>query len=102
RCGVGTVERTVVPREGEHAHRVDRDGVLAVGSSITTGRFLIASVARIATCGWLMIGTVNVVPNGPMFVMVNVPPMISSGPSCFERARAARSSISRAMGRNRL
>ena len=28
----------------------------------------------IATCGWLMIGNVCAVPNGPMFVIVNVPP----------------------------
>ena len=40
----------------------------------------------IATWGWLMIGNVCVVPNGPMFVIVNVPPTISSGPSCFDFA----------------
>ena len=36
------------------------------------------SVARIATCGWLMIGTVKYVPNGPSLVMENVPPAMSS------------------------
>jgi hypothetical protein len=51
------------------------------GSSTTTGRFLLPSVERIATCGWLMIGAVRNVPNGPGFVIVNVPPAISSAPS---------------------
>ena len=54
-------------------------------------------MARIATWGWLMIGSVSAVPNGPMFVIVNVPPTTSSGPSCLLFARVARSRISRAI-----
>ena len=57
------------------------------GPVTTTGRFLIPSVDRIATCGWLMIGSVMYVPNGPGFVIVNVPPSTSSGTSFFVRAR---------------
>src|SRR5690606_40123282 len=47
---------------------------LPSGSTTTTGRRFTASVDRIATWGWLMIGMVRVVPNGPGLVMVNVPP----------------------------
>ena len=54
---------------------------------MTTGSLRMPSVARIATCGWLMIGSVSAVPNGPMFVIVNVPPTTSSGPSCLLFAR---------------
>ena len=63
---------------------------MAMASSLTTGRFSTASNARIAVCGWLMIGTLMIEPNGPGFVMVNVPPWTSSGFSFFERARVRR------------
>jgi hypothetical protein len=49
------------------------------GSSMTMGRFLIAPVARIATCGWFMMGVPMIEPSEPMLVTVNVPPWISSG-----------------------
>ena len=55
----------------------------------TTGLRVIASVDRMATCGWLMIGMVNTLPAEPLLEMVNVPPLISSGPSLRLR-RAAR------------
>ncbi len=55
-----------------------------------------ASVARIATCGWLMIGVLSSVPWLPVFVMVKVPPDNSSGLRLPERARAAMSLIARA------
>ena len=42
------------------------------------------------------------VPNGPGFVIVNVPPTTSSGTSCLARAASARSWISRAIRRRRL
>ena len=74
---------------------------LPSGRSTTTGRRFTPSVDRIATCGWLMIGNVSSVPNGPGLVIVNVPPTISSGLSFFDRARAARSLISRAIARRR-
>src|SRR3954466_5538361 len=60
---------------------------LPSGRWTTKGRRCTPSVDRIATCGWLMIGNVSAVPNGPGFVIVNVPPVISSGPSFFDRAR---------------
>ena len=53
--------------------------VVAVGAGHDPGRLRMPSVERIATWGWLMIGSVMNVPNGPGFVIVNVPPMISSG-----------------------
>ena len=53
---------------------------LPSGRSTTTGRRLTPSVERMATCGWLMIGSVIVVPNGPGLVMVNVPPGDVVGP----------------------
>ncbi len=40
------------------------------GVSTTTGRLRMASVDRIATCGTLMIGAVNSVPNAPLLVIV--------------------------------
>ena len=49
--------------------------------------------ARIATCGWLMIGMPKSVPNEPGLVTVNVPPCTSSGLSCLARARAATSAM---------
>jgi len=45
----------------------------------TTGFRVIASVDRIATCGWLMIGIVNTLPAEPLLEIVKVPPLISSG-----------------------
>ena len=49
-----------------------------------------------------MIGAEIVVPDGPGFVIVNVPPVTSSGESRFARARAARSAISLASVTRRL
>ena len=63
---------------------------------------MIASVERIATCGWLMIGIVSTEPAEPLLEIVNVPPLISSGISFRVLARLARSLISRAMARRRL
>ena len=64
---------------------------MAMASSITTGRFSIASNARIAHCGRLMMGTLMIEPNGPGLVIVNVPPCTSSGMSFLDRARLATS-----------
>ena len=60
------------------------------GSSMATGRLRTPSVERMATCGWLMTGTVMKVPNGPALVMVKVPPEMSSMVSRLARALAAR------------
>ena len=70
------------------------------GAVITTGRRLTPSVDRIATWGWLMIGAVRNVPNGPGFVIVNVPPTTSSADSLRVRARSARSAMARARPRS--
>ena len=67
---------------------MDGDGLLAVGPVTTTGRRFTPSVERIATWGWLMIGSVIVVPNGPGFVIVKVPPLMSSGDSFLARVLA--------------
>ena len=72
------------------------------GSSTTTGFRFTPSVLRIATWGWLITGIVSSVPNGPGLVIVKVPLEMSSGVSFFERARDARSLMSRAMARMRL
>ena len=69
--------------------------------STTTGLRTMASVDRIATCGWLITGIVSTDPAEPLLEMVNVPPLISSGPSFLVRARPARSWISRAIARSR-
>ena len=50
---------------------------------------------RIATCGWLMIGSPNCAPKLPGLVMVNVPPCTSSGLSFLARARSATSAMAR-------
>src|SRR5688572_4147130 len=52
---------------------------IAIVSSITTGRFWIASRDRIAVLGWLMIGRLAIEPYGPGFVIVNVEAWTSSG-----------------------
>ena len=48
-------------------------GLIAIASSITTGRFSMLPTPRMATCGWLMIGMPNSAPKTPGFVIVNVP-----------------------------
>ena len=55
--GVGAVHDPVVERHREHAHGADAEGVRPVGRVMTAGRFSMPPTARIATCGWLMIGT---------------------------------------------
>ena len=70
-----------------------------MASSITTGRFTIASNARIAAFGMLMIGTLATDPYGPGFVIVNVAPWTSSGRSCVRARARARSAIARASPR---
>src|ERR1019366_76705 len=70
------------------------------GAVMTTGRRFTPSVDRIATCGWLMIGAVKKVPNGPGFVIVKVPPTTSSAESLRVRARSASSAIARASPRS--
>jgi len=64
------------------------------GPVTTTGRFLMPSVDRTATWGWLMIAIVAYVPKGPGFVMVKVPPEHVVGHDLRVRARPARSWIS--------
>ena len=49
-----------------------------------------------------MTAAVTSVPNGPGLVIVKVPPVIWSMPSRSDRARAARSEISRAIPTRRL
>jgi len=61
------------------------------GSLTTTGRRTIASMSRIAICGWLITGVAMTVPYCPGLVIVNVPSRISSGFSSPVRARVARS-----------
>lgn len=56
------------------------------GRVTTTGRRTIASVDRIATCGWLMIGMVSTDPAEPLLEIVKVPPAISSGDNLRLRA----------------
>ena len=72
--GVGAVEGPVVPAIARLP-----TGWMAIasppsGASTTTGLRTIASVDRIATCGWLMIGIVSTEPAEPLLVIVNVPP----------------------------
>ncbi len=71
------------------------------GSSMTTGRLRTPSVDKIATCGWLITGTVISVPKPPALVMVKVPPEMSSIVSRLERARDASPDISRAKATSR-
>ena len=66
-------------------------------SVTTTGFRNTPSVERIITCGWLMTGRLANVPAPPAFVIVTVPPVMSSAESFFVRARLARSDTSRAM-----
>ena len=60
---------------------------------VTTGRFTMASIDRMATSGALMIGMDETDPNQPVLLTVKVPPWISSSLSLLLRARAARSWI---------
>ena len=83
---VGAVDGTVVEGEGGRPTEWIPTASVPSGAVITTGRRLIPSVERIATCGWLMIGAVMNVPNGPGFVIVNVPPATSSADSFREQA----------------
>ena len=64
-------------------------------SSTTTARLSMLPTARIATCGWLMIGSPHRPPKMPGLVSVNVPPSTSSTFSCLARARCARSCTAR-------
>ncbi len=65
-------------------------------SSVTTiGRFTIASTSRIATWPSGMIGVPISAPNTPGLVIVNVPPLISSGESVLVRALSASSITAR-------
>src|ERR1022692_1706753 len=68
---------------------------MAMASSITTGVFSTAPTPRMATCGWLMMGVAITLPKLPKLVIENVPPCTSSGLSCRERARVARSTMER-------
>ena len=52
---------------------------IAFGVETTAGFSRIASVERMATCGALMIGAVNVVPKAPLLLIEYVPPARSSG-----------------------
>ena len=53
----------------------------------TTGRSTIASMSRIATCGWLITGVAITVPNWPGLVIVKVPSRTSSADRARARAR---------------
>src|SRR4029077_9817913 len=64
---------------------------IAIASLITTGRLTIASVVRIAACGWLMIGWLAIDPVAPVLLSVIVPPCTSSGFNRLPRARSTRS-----------
>ena len=64
---------------------------LPSSSSITIGRFSMAPMPRIATCGWLITGVPKRLPKTPGLVTVKVPPCVSSGFSFLVRARSARS-----------
>src|SRR5450759_1319517 len=67
----------------------------AIPSPITTGRFTMDSVVRIAACGCLIIGWLATHPVEPVLLSVNVPPWTSSVLSCLLRARSTRSLIDR-------
>ena len=56
-----------------HTFIIDR--IAMASPSVTTGRFTIASVVRIAACGWLIIGTDAIEPSAPVLSSVNVPPL---------------------------
>ena len=101
RSGVGTVEGPVVPAHRQVADRVDGDGLAAVGSSAHDRPALDAVGREDRDLRLVDDRHVSNVPAGPGFVIVNVPPRISSGDSFRDRARAARSWISRAMARSR-
>ena len=75
---VGAVDGPVVPAQPEDPVEwmaIDSDPSAWVDDHRPA---FMPSVARIATCGWLMIGTVKKVPKGPSLVMENVPPAMSS------------------------
>ncbi|MNN21053.1 hypothetical protein D3C81_1343600 [compost metagenome] len=58
---------------------------------MTAGFFVIVPTAKIAACGWLMIGVPIILPKAPILVNVNVPSCVSSGFNLFARDRCARS-----------
>ena len=61
---------------------------------IATGRSTMLCMPRMALCGGLMMGVESIDPNTPPFVMVKVPPCISSTVNSPSRARMARRLIS--------
>ena len=68
----------------------------SASSSVTTTFFLIASKLTIAAWPRGIIGTETIDPKGPGLVIVNVPPLKSSGESFLERALVTTSFIPRA------
>ena len=58
---------------------------MAMASPTTVGSFTMASVARMATWGWLTIGALTRAPNEPVLFRVNVPPWTSSSDSLPSR-----------------
>jgi hypothetical protein len=53
-------------------------GLISTFPSIATGRSTILCIPKIADCGGFIIGVLNIDPKTPPFVIVNVPPVISS------------------------
>ena len=54
-------------------------GRITTSPSIATGRCTILCIPKIAACGGLIIGVESIEPKTPPFVIVKVPPVISSG-----------------------
>ena len=59
---------------------------IAMPSPMTMGRRTMASVVRIAACGWLTRGWLRTEPRAPVLLRVNVPPWTSSRVSAPRRA----------------
>src|SRR5207237_960256 len=72
-------------------------GRIATWPSTTTGFSTMRPTPRMAHWGGFTIGVKESAPNAPRFVIVKVPPSISSSPSVAPVALAARSARARAM-----
>ena len=71
-----------------------------ISPSTTAGRSSIAPTARIAACGGFSTAMNCVMPKGPRFEIVNVPPSMSCWESLPARARATRSTRAAASSAN--
>ena len=65
-------------------------GAIAIAPSLAIGRSTILCIPKIALWGGLIIGVDNMEPKTPPFVIVKVPPVISSTVISPSRARIAK------------